>query len=283
MTVMPRRVRSLVGFGLLALGMIVGAGLVWGALLYANFRTTPSMPWALPGLLVFLWAAWRYLGGWGWPAATSASRKALLRANPVGRTAFLWSIVAGLLAVGALAGFWILMVRLFPMQPNLRLPGRFPSSPLVAAAIIAGASSLAPVIEESAVRGYLQSVLERDFAPWAAVLLSSVVFAMAHASQGVAWPKLVFYGLVGVTFGALAYLNDSIVPAMPVHAVGDVAFFVCIWPFDGARAPLAHGGDAWFWGHVAQILVCGGLSLAAFHRLCRARHLEPARPARLAS
>jgi membrane protease YdiL (CAAX protease family) len=270
MTVVSRRIESFVGFSLLALGMITAGSLVWGALLYANLRSTPDVPWALPALVALLWAAWRYLGGRGWPASTSSTRRTLLRAHRVTRAAFLWSMVAGLLAVGALAGLWIVTVRLFALPPNLLLPGRFTASPLLTAAVVVGASLLAPVIEESAVRGYLQSVLERDFSPVTAVLLASVVFALAHVPQGAAGPKLALYFVAGVTFGSLAYLNDSILPVIPVHVCADLIFFAFVWPYDGARIPIAHGGpDTWFWLHVLQIVVCGGLSLAAFRRLAR--------------
>ena len=268
MTVVPRRIRLLAGFGLLALGMISAGGVVWGALVYVNLRTTPSVPWALAVLVVLLWASWRYLGGSGWPVRTSAARRALLRANPVSRQAFFWSMVAGVLGVGALAGLWIVMFQLFPMAANPLIPARFTSSPLFMAAIIAGASLLAPVIEESAVRGYLQSALERQYSPINAVLLSSCVFAIAHVSQGFALPKLLLYFLVGVTFGSLALVNDSILPVIPVHVIGDLTFFLLVWPYDGGRTLVwTSGPDLWFWGHVLQIVVCGGLSIAAFRKL----------------
>ncbi len=263
-----QKVRSAVGFSVLALLLIGVMGAVWGALIYGNMRTTTSIPWALPALVAVLWAMWQYLGGKGWPASTSTRRKQLLRANPVSRPALMWSAVAGLLAIGALAGFWIVMFRLVPMHANLLLPARFTTSPVLIAAIIAGASLLAPITEESAVRGYLQSALERDFTPLTAVILSSLVFALAHVTQGLAWPKLLLYFLVGITFGALAYLNNSILPVIPVHIAADLIFFILIWPRDPARRLIWQSGtDAWFWLHVAQTIGLAALSVAAFRQL----------------
>lgn len=265
-----RKIGSLLGFSLLALALIAGGGAVWGALIYGNLRTTPSIPWCLPALIVFLWLMWLYLAGKGWPRRTSERRRLLLRANRVSKAALGWSFVAGMLAIGALAGLWIVMARLFPMRPNLLLPPKFTSSPVLIAAIIIGASLLAPIMEESSVRGYLQSSLERDFAPITAVVVSSVVFAIAHVSQGIAWPKLVFYFLVGVTFGAMAYLNSSILPAIPVHIAGDLIFFIFIWPHDAGRALIWQtGADAWFWLHTAQTFVLGLMTVIAFQRLKR--------------
>ena len=268
-----QRIGAGVGFSLLALFIIGAGGTLWGALVFANLRTTPSVPWALPVLCAALWLAWQYLGGRGWPRSTSARRKTLRRANRVSASAFGWSLAAGLLAIVALAGFWITMFRLVPMTPNLVLPQRFTSSRLLIAAIVAGASLLAPVTEEIGVRGYLQSVLERNFTPVTAVLMSSSVFALAHLTQGNAWPKLLFYFLVGVTFGTLALLNDSILPVLPVHAAGDVTFFLLIWPHDAGRSLVwTHGTDAWFWIHVAQTIGFAAAAVWAFRRIPRAGH-----------
>lgn len=272
-----RKLTALFGFSLLALLLIGFAGVVWGALIFANLRFGHAVPWCLPALCVFLWLMWRYLGGRGWPRSTSVRRRVLLRANPVPAAAYAWSAVAGLLAIVSLAGFWIVMFRLVPMHANPLLPERFSSSPLLMAAVLIGASLLAPVMEESACRGYLQSVLERDFSAVTAVVLSSVVFSLAHVTQGVVWPKLLFYCLVGVTFGALALLNDSILPVIPVHIAGDLVFFLFVWPHDQARTLVAQSGtDLWFWLHVAQTIVFAAASVLAFRRIRRARAAGPA-------
>jgi len=36
---------------------------VWSALLVANLRLTPAVPWAAPTILVIVWCAWNFLGG----------------------------------------------------------------------------------------------------------------------------------------------------------------------------------------------------------------------------
>jgi len=104
-----------------------------------------------------------------------------------------------------------------------------------------------------------------------AVTLSSTVFALARLSQGLSWPKLLIYFLVGFTFGAMAWLNDSILPVIPVHIAGDLSFFPWVWPNDvGRRQVWQSGADGWFCFHVAQVIVCAALSLLAFRRLHRA-------------
>ena len=263
-----RKIGSFLGFSLFALMFVGGSSAIWGALVYANSFTTPSIPWALPALVALLWLMWRYLSGKGWPAGASVRRKQLLRANPVSARNLAWSLLAGLSATVALAGLWIVMFRLFPMHPNLVLPARFTSSPVLIAAITIGASLLAPITEESAIRGYLQVSLERDFSPAVAVALSSLVFALAHVSQGLEWPRLTFYFLVGVTFGTLARLNDSILPIIPVHIAADLIFFLFVWPHDGGRSLVWQTGpDPWFWVDLTQTAGFGALSVLTFVKL----------------
>lgn len=265
-----RRTGPIIGFSLLALCLIGVAGLIWGALIYTNLKTSPSFPWALPAMVGVLWLMWQYLGGKGWPRSTSAARKRLLRANPVSRQSLLWSFLAGALAIVALAGYWIVLSQLIKMPANPLLPGNFTSSRSFIVAITIGASLVAPITEESAVRGYLQTVLERDFRPLTAVALSSLVFALAHITQGLLWPKLLVYFLVGVTFGAMAYLNNSILPVIPVHIAADLLFFIFVWPHDAARKIVWQtGADAWFWLHIAQAVGFTVLSLLAFAHLNR--------------
>jgi len=272
MNSLAKKLAVFVGFSLLALFLIGFSSAVWGGLLYLNFRNIPSFPWALLVLFAYLWLFWRYLAGWGWPSRTRAKRQALLRANPVSPGAYGWSAIAGLLAVVALAGLWITLFQLFPTQPNPLIPTNFTSSPLFVAAITVGASLLAPITEESAVRGYLQSVLEPNFTPSIAITLSSVIFALAHATQGLVWPKLFFYFFVGVAFGALAYVNQSILPVIPVHIAGDLIFLTFVWPNDKSRVPVSQfGADTWFWVHFAQTMAFGALSIVAFSRIREAR------------
>jgi membrane protease YdiL (CAAX protease family) len=279
---MPRKIGLFAGYGLLALFIIAAMGAIWGALILANLKTTPSFPWCFPALLLVLWLLWEYLGGKWWPQSTAEKRRRLRRANPVSRAAFGWTALTGTLAITALAGIWIVFSQLFRMTPNRLLPANFASSPLFAAAIIAGASLLAPITEESAVRGYLQTKLEGEFTPVIAVILSSVVFAMAHLSQGTAWPKLLVYFLVGLTFGTMAYINNSILPVLPVHMAADITFFLLVWPNDAARKLVSEGGaDTWFWLHLAQAVGFSLLTVLAFMHLRDVRRWDGCERGRL--
>lgn len=75
----------------------------------------------------------------------------------------------------------------------------------------------AAVSEEIFFRGYLMWFAERWFSPWASVLATSVLFAMAHSFQG---PqnvvRLFFFGLV---LGALYLVSGSLWLSMALHAI----------------------------------------------------------------
>ena len=250
--------------------LFLGAG-VWAGLVQANLAHLPSVPWAAPVMAVFLWLYWRYLGGAFWPRGNSEARRALLRANRVAPRVFTWAVLAGGLAVIALAGLWIVLFQLVKMPLNaladLSRYSRFTVVTLIGMSAIA-----APLTEEPAFRGYCQGILERHFRGPTAIVLSSVFFAIAHGpTQGFLWPKLLFYFLVGVVFGATAYLTRSILPAIPAHVFGLLVFFTLIWPHDAARRLIADGStDAWFWIHVGQIVVFALLTVWAFLRLAAA-------------
>jgi len=182
------------------------------------------------------------------------------------------------LSIVALAGYWIVLFRLVKMSPNA-VPD-FSKYPFwTAASAIAMSSLVSPITEEAAFRGYCQVILEREFRSYVPVVLSSILFALAHVTHGVFWPKLSVYFLVGLVFGVPAYLTKSILPALPVHIVGDVVFFTLVWPGDATRRLVAESGmDKWFCIHLAQALIFTGLAILAFFRLAGSTENARARP-----
>jgi membrane protease YdiL (CAAX protease family) len=268
-----RRMLAMLWAGFLGfLTIVFGAG-VWSALVAVNLGTTPAVPWAVPVMSVVLVLLWVYLAGKGRPRSTSNARRLCLRANMVPVTVLAWSMLAGGLSVVALAGLWIVIMQMVRMPGNA-LPdlSRYPLFTVVC--MIVMGSVAAPLTEEPAFRGYCQVILEREFGGPGAVILSSILFAIAHGpTQGFLWPKLLFYFLVGVVFGTTAYLTNSILPAIPGHVFGLLIFFTLIWPRDAGRALVWEAGtDLWFWVHVIQAIIFAVLALWAFRRLANASH-----------
>ena len=264
------RTLKVVGFGLLAFAITILAGGIWSALLIINLRSSPAVPWSFTAMALLLWVMWSYLGGKGWPRSTSEARRRYLRAKRKSGPTYLWAWVAGLLSVVALAGYWIVLFQLVKMPPNaLSDLSSYPR--ITVALMILMGSLVSPLMEEAGFRGYFQVALEREFRGPVAVIVSSVLFALAHGpTQGFLWPKLLFYFLVGVAFGATAYLTNSILPAIPVHVVGLLIFFTLVWPHDTARRLVWDSGtDNLFWIHVAQAIVFTMLAVWAFQRVAR--------------
>src|SRR5947207_152879 len=100
------------GNGILALLLtVIGRG-IWTGLVLANLAATPAVPWSVAVMGLLLWTAWRYLGGHWPPLRTAAWRRAHRRANPLPWPVLSIALVAGGLSVGALAGFWGVLVQL---------------------------------------------------------------------------------------------------------------------------------------------------------------------------
>ncbi|HLG96268.1 MAG TPA: CPBP family intramembrane glutamic endopeptidase [Bryobacteraceae bacterium] len=268
-----------IGAGLLGLAIALVPGGIWGGLYMLNLRTGPSVPWAVVPMAFALWMMWQYLSGKGRPHSTSPARFALLRARPVAAGVFAWSLVAGALAIVALAGYWIVMFQLVKMPGNV-LPN-FGSYPLFTISLFVIMGSLvSPLSEEAGLRGYCQGILEREFRGPIAVAIASVFFAFGHVNHGLLWPKLTVYFLSGIAFGTIAYLTKSILPGIPVHMLGDLTFFALVWPYDTARRVIwERGADGWFWIHGAQALIFTALAILAYRKLARitadSRHANP--------
>ncbi len=259
---------SALALAILALLLSMFVGGVWTALLITNLKLSPALPWSVVAMGVVLWLMWRYLDGHGPPHKTAGSRHGLLRANPVSRPVFNWALLAGLLGVFALAGFWIVLSQV------VRTPGRslpdFSQYPVVTVvAVVVMGCLVSSVAEEAAVRGYFQGYLERRLPGAAAVLISSLVLAPAHSlTQGFVWPTMLFYFAVDCMFGTMAYLTKSILPGLLIHFIGLLTFFTLVWPGDALRPPVSTAGaSTWFWIHVGQTITCGILAVVTFSRL----------------
>jgi membrane protease YdiL (CAAX protease family) len=258
--------------GLAALLSLVVAGVgsvIWSALLIANARTSPAVPWSVAVMAVVLAAYWWYWSGHGAPKSTATARAKLMRAHLVPLRIFAWSWIAGVLALVALAALWIVSVEVTGNGGNpteSQLNG-YPTLFVVLG--IAMGSLVSPITEETAFRGYAQVILERRFPAVAAVAISSAFFAAWHGpTQGFFWSKLLFFFFVGVVFGTIAYHTKSILPALPVHIAGDVLFFVVIWPQDAGRPVVWREGiTGGFWLEVLQLIVFGAAAVLAFRQL----------------
>jgi CAAX protease family protein len=132
-------------------------------------------------------------------------------------------------------------------------------------ALAAVATLLAPVCEEIAFRGYVQTTLGLRRGPAASVAGAAVLFALLHLNP-VQFPALV---VLGALFGWLTWRAGSIWPAVLAHAVnnGITSALVLAGPPQPSGPPPLAG--------VAVFLVLGGAALFSLVALYRAATPDP--------
>ena len=140
---------------------------------------------------------------------------------------------------------------------------------LVMASIVAG------LVEEVAFRGYLQRPIEQRHGPVAAILVSGSVGPPAlHASRG--HPGTDGPLAVAAVYGMLAYLTNSILPSLILHAGGNMFSYLNLltrgrseWQASATPAPLIWetGTDAPFWLSCAAFLTVGSAAIWAYRAL----------------
>ncbi len=268
---LTQRVRAVLWAAALALLVAGFASLTWGGLLVTNLATSPAIPWSFVVMAGVLWLMWQYLGG-GWrPRGASERRQALLRFRRAPRAVTGWALLAGGLSLVALVGLWIVLVELTQVGGNPTIPAGNGIPAWTLALLLVMGSFVSSLTEEWAFRGYAQVTLERVFGGVGAVATSSLLFMLYHGpTQGFAWSKLLFYFLVGVVFGTIAFLTKTTLLAWPAHLAGDLTFFFLIWPYDATRPFIFHdGAGASFWLYAALVVIFTALAVLAFRQLYR--------------
>lgn len=221
---------------LMGLAIQLAGTLAWVAMIRLNARRQPESPWAAVATGCWLLIMLVWLSGRGWPRRTSGSRRFHLRLwRPVpgawsgeGLTTILGLIVA----MAAMALVYVLMGTGRPPADVSAYPTtaiRF--SVLLMGPLVAG------VVEEAAFRGYMQSHLER-IGPTFAIMVTSTVFTLLHATHGLAYLVTVAPGffMASVVYGYLALKSGSILPGMALHFAGDLAFaYFALLGGDSAR------------------------------------------------
>ena len=264
------RIPAVVWSGALAFVLTVFAGGIWTVLLISNAATSPAIPWAVAVMALLLWMMWQYLGGkWG-PRSTSQARHHYLRARPLSGQVFAWALVAGLLSIVALVGYWIVLFQLVKIPA--RVLQNFSGYPLLTVVLVLVMASLvSSLAEEVGFRGYFQGILEQKVSGPVAIVIAALLIAPAHGlTQGLLWPILLWYFFVDVMFGGMAYLTKSILPSAVVHSIGLLIFFTLVWPYDAQRRLIWEtGANTGFWIAAAQAIIFTVLALLAFIRLAR--------------
>lgn len=251
---------------------------VWSILLGLNLKFASFIPWAAVMMTVFLWAYWRYLSGASWPRSTTETRRASLRAHGLSRGLWVWALTAGILSVASVVNLQLVYTRLVRV-PIERVPdfSRYPFITVLCALLMSAA--VAGFMEESGFRGYMQVPIERRYGPWMASIVVAIIFGLWHFPHGFAHTvsRLPYYFAISITYSAIAYLSNSLLPVVTIHACGDALEFLYVWLRGAPHArPLLwqSGPDVPFWIHLGVGALLGVLAIGAFRKLASVSQLE---------
>lgn len=257
--------------------VVSAAGLApWILFASANQKVLLAVPWAIAPTALFLWQYLRYLSGAGWPRSTSESRRVSLRANSLSGEVWGAALLAGMLGLMAtlpLGGLMSRLMRLPAESQPISVPKEMPF--VTVFMLLVMASVVAGVVEETAFRGYMQGPIERRHGPTVAILVTGTFFGLAHFTHHptAVLTMLPHYIFIAAVFGGLAWLTNSILPGIVVHAAGDVYSLTRLWAtgqpewqVSPTPAPLVWdtGPDAAFWGYLAAFVLASALAAFAY-------------------
>ena len=262
-------------FQAVLLGMLVAAaGTIPRNLLFAaNLKFHPELPWAIPVVAVYFWIFWRYLHGAGPPASSAQFRRNNLRATALPVRLWAWALFAGTVGITALVVALQLLnqIVVLPQQQIAELR----AVPVVTAvSLLIAAAPIAGVVEEAAFRGYMQGPIEREYGLFVAILITGIMFAVAHLDFT---PILLpYYVAVAAIYGAITYFTKSILPAVVLHTGGNLYSNLDLWfhgqsEWQAASSPTARlwegGPSLYLWGMIGALIVLTSAALWAYGRL----------------
>jgi membrane protease YdiL (CAAX protease family) len=226
------------------------------------------MPWELPAMAAFM-AGGIVLLKFG----AGARARASVRFNAVPVRTVVLALAAGWSTM--LAGFLAYVAHRaasgMGSEAALALPhggGAVLIAGLAMAGIVAGA------VEEVAFRGFMQGPLEKRFGLAPAILITGLVWALAHTNHAYFGEEaLTWVGIflaVATGLGLIASRTNSVVPGMIVHAGFDAAYFVAAGLLGPRFTPIAWvetlAGPEALLGLSAMLALCGAVAWVAFFR-----------------
>jgi membrane protease YdiL (CAAX protease family) len=163
----------------------------------------------------------------------------------------------------------------------MRLPVQQPPDlsgiPFVTLLLLLLMSSLfAGVVEEASFRGYMQGPIERRHGPAVAILVTGVMFAVAHLDFTLV--LLPYYVFVAAIYGTVTYLTNSILPAVVLHTGGNIYSNAELfwrgraeWQASAETGILVweSGPDASFWISSGAAAIVAGAMVWAYVMLAR--------------
>ena len=175
---------------------------------------------------MFMATAWLF-----WRLKYHAPARSVGFVAPARPTAYLWALGAWLLALVAIAIWGTIVERFGILEPpdNAEQALEIAGGGIGPALLLVGL--LAPFAEEVFFRGFLLTALLGRMKPLAALLLSSLIFALFHLAPGLYIPTFV----LGLALGWVYLKTHSIWPSIFLHAVHNSLVITATW--QGLNAP----------------------------------------------
>jgi len=211
-------------------GIVVGLGAanVWPILLI-TFGMPTAAGAELAFFIVYLW----WVSGGGAPKSQSAARADSFRVGALSRTQWIWGLIAAAGFAATVHASMVVLFRLVPFPADAFHMGYdfsfIDTEPMRWLAIVVSAAS-AGICEEVGFRGYMQRPIEKRHGALLAILISSLLFALAHLNKqwSLAGMVPIVFG-AGLLLGTLAWTSRTLVFCMIAHTLMDIGLFAFWW------------------------------------------------------
>lgn len=131
-------------------------------------------------------------------------------------------------SLGFVLALTVLMLAALLRTPNVEMPLKDLLSDRFSVILIAiFGTTLGPVCEELAFRGFLMPLLMRSLGVVWGILVTALPFALLHGSEYAwSWQHLVLILVAGAAFGWMRYRSGSTAAAALMHATYNLTFFI---------------------------------------------------------
>ena len=138
--------------------------------------------------------------------------------------------VSRLVAAGAVLAIAVAGLSLLLRAPDVDSPMKeFLSSRTSVLLLAIFGTTLGPLCEELAFRGFMQPLFVRTLGPVAGVLLAALPFGLLHLQQyGWSWRHGLLIALAGAGFGWMRHTSGSTRAAAVMHMAYNATFFVAL-------------------------------------------------------
>jgi len=138
--------------------------------------------------------------------------------------------ISGIVLTGLALALAVAVTSVLLRTPDLETPMKeLLADPTSIALVAIFGTTLAPLFEELAFRGFMQPLFIRSFGTVARILLAALPFGLLHLQQyGFSWRHGLLITLAGAGFGWMRHSTGSTRAAVIMHAAYNCTFFLAL-------------------------------------------------------